>query len=139
MRNREDFRKFAKMLGIDALYNVQVRRFTGTTVVAERGGHKVTVSEVLKTAGFVKDFIEVNFNTKDKKYAQTLLALKALNYFFNNLQCDMPTKEQMHFAVDVIHEIEDMRTNNPNKWHINTEIAITLNVIIDWFAPYNEG
>lgn len=138
MRNRVDFRKFAKIFGIEKLYKIPNGKFTGTTVVAESGGRNVTVSEILKTTGFLKDFIEANFDVHNKKYSETLFVLKTLNYWFNNLCADTPTREQMHYAVDVIHEIENMKTNDSNRWHMNAEIATVLNVMIDWFSPANE-
>lgn len=135
--NRKNLRELAQMFGIEAIYKRQQGKFTGTTVIAVKNGHNVTVSEILNAAGFLKNFIESNFDVKDKKYAETLLLLKTLNYFFLNLHTDIPKKEQLHYAVDVIHEVEDKQTNSPDRWRINAEIAASLNVMIDLFTPIN--
>ena len=77
---------FIRNFGIDEIYSVQPGRFTSTTILATRGAQKVTVSDVLKAAGYLNDFIKANFDVTDTRYSETLLFLKTINLAFNNQQ-----------------------------------------------------
>lgn len=120
--------------GIDEIYNVEPGHFTSTTILATRGDQKVTVSDILKTAGYINDFIKANFDVKDKKYSQTLLVLKTINLVLNNQHAKKPTVECMHYAVDVFHEIADMQVTCQKELRANAEIALALNALIDLFS-----
>lgn len=125
---------FIRTFGIDEIYNLQPGRFTSTTVLATRGDQKVTVSDILKTAGYLHDFIKMNFDITDTRYSQTLFFLKTINLVFNNQHTKKPTVECMHYAVDVFHEIADMQATCQNELRANAKIALTLNAMIDMFS-----
>ncbi len=63
---------FARKFGIDEINTVQPGRFTSTTILATRGEQKVTVSDVLKAAGYLNDLIKANFDVTDMRYSETL-------------------------------------------------------------------
>ncbi len=125
---------FIRAFGIDEIYNVQPGCFRSTTVVATRGNQKVTVSDILKTAGYLNDFIKANFDTTDTRYSQTLLLLKTINLAFNNQHTEKPTAKCMHYAVDVFHEIADMQATCPSERRANAQISFTLNAMIELFG-----
>ena len=129
---------FIQSFGIDEIFSVNPGQFTGTTILATRGEQRVTVSDILKATGYLNDFIKVNFDVTDKKYSETLLLLKTLNLVFNNQQVKEPSKERMHYAVDVIHEVVDMQATCSEERRANARIAITLNAMIDIFGPTEE-
>lgn len=126
---------FIRNFGIDDIYTVKPSRFTGTTILATCGDQKITVSEVLKAAGYLNDFINAYFIVTDKKYSETLLLLKTVTLVLNNQQDKKPSKERMHYAVDVIHEVVDMQATCLEEHRANARIALTLNAMIDIFGP----
>lgn len=129
---------FIRCFGIDEIFSVNPGQFTGTTILATRGEQRVTVSDILKTTGYLNDFIKANFDATDTKYSETLLLLKTLNLVFNNQQVKEPSKERIHYAVDVIHEVVDMQSTCSEERCANARIALTLNVMIDMFGPVEE-
>ena len=129
---------FIRSFGIDEIFNVNPGQFTGTTVLATRGEQRVAVSDILKAAGYLNDFIKANFDVSDTKYSETLLLLSTLNLLFNNQQVKEPSKERMHYAVDVIHEVVDMQASCSEERRANARIALTLNAMIDMFGPTEE-
>lgn len=129
---------FIRNFGIDEIYSVQPGRFTSTTILATRGAQKVTVSDVLKAAGYLNDFIKANFDVTDTRYSETLLFLKTINLAFNNQQVKRPSKERMHYVVDVIHEVTDLQATCSEARRANARIALTLNAMIDMFGPAEE-
>ena len=126
---------FIRSFGIDEIYSFNPGQFTGTTILATRGEQKITVSDVLKAAGYLNDFIKANFDVNNKKYSDALLFLKTVNLVFNNLHTKKPSKECMHYAVDVIHEVTDMQASCTEELRANARIALTLNAMIDMFTP----
>ena len=129
---------FIRCFGVDEIFSVNPGQFTGTTILATRGEQRVTVSDILKAAGYLNDFIKANFDATDTKYSETLLLLKTLNLVFNNQQVKKPSKERMHYAVDVIHEVVDMQSTCSEERCANARIALTLNAMIDMFDPAEE-
>ena len=125
---------FIRNFGIDEIFSINPGQFTGTTTLATRGEEKITVSDVLKAAGYLNDFIKAHFDITDTKYSETLLLLKTLNLVFNNQQAKEPSKERMHYAVDVIHEVVDMQATCSEERRANARIAFTLNALIDIFG-----
>lgn len=130
---------FVRSFGIDEIYSVQPGRFTGTTILATRGEQKITVSDILKAAGYLNDFIKANFDVTDTRYSETLLFLKTINLAFNNQQVANPSKECMHYAVDVIHEVTDRQATCPAARRANARTALVLNAMIDMFGPVGES
>lgn len=129
---------FIRNFGIDEIYSVNPGQFTGTTILATRGEQKITVSDILRTAGYLNDFIKATFDITDKKYSETLLFLKTIQLVLNNQQDKKPSKERMHYAVDVIHEVKDLQATCSAERRANARIALTLNAMIDMFAPAEE-
>lgn len=125
---------FIRSFGIDEIFSVNLGQFTGTTILATRGEQRVTVSDILKATGYLNDFIKANFDVTDTKYSETLFLLKTLNLVFNNQQVKEPSKERMHYAVDVIHEVVDMQSTCSEERRANARIALTLNAMIDMFG-----
>lgn len=126
--------RFIRSFGIDEIYNVQPGRYTSTTVLATCRDQKVTVSDILKAASYINDFIKANFDITDTRYSQTLLFLKSINLVFNNQHTKKPTTECMHCAVDVFHEIADMQATCQKELRANARIALALNALIDIFT-----
>lgn len=125
---------FARKFESDEIYTVQPGRFTSTTILAARGGQKITVSDVLKAAGYLNDFIKANFDVTDTRYSETLRFLNTINLAFNNQQVKKPSKERMHYVIDVIHEVTDRQAVCSEERRANARIALTLNAMIDMFA-----
>lgn len=130
---------FVKSFGIDEIYSVKPGQFTSNTVLATKGEQKITVSDILKAAGYLNDFIKVYFDVENKKYSQALHFLKTINLVFNNQQVKRPTKECMHYFVDVIHEVKDLQTTCSVERRANARIALALNLMIDLFGPAEEA
>jgi hypothetical protein len=78
--------------------------------------------------------IGANFNVSVKKYSETLLLLRSIRLILNNQSSERPTKERLHDAVDVIHEIKDMQANCDKEKQENEKIAIILDAMIDRFS-----
>lgn len=131
--------RFIRNFGLDEIFCVQPGRFASTTTFATRGEQKVTVSDMLKTAGYLNDFINANFDVTDKKYSETLLFLKTVHLAFNNQQVKKPSKERLHYAVDVIHEVTDLQATCSEEHRANARIALALNAMIDLFGPKDEA
>lgn len=125
---------FVRSFGFDEIYNIQSGHYASTTILATRGEQKITVSDVLKAAGYLNDFIKANFDITDTKYSETLLFLKTINLLFNNQHVKKPSKERMHYAVDVIHEVTDLQATCSTERRANARIALTLNAMIDMFG-----
>lgn len=83
---------FIRNFGIDEIYSVQPGRFTSTTILATRGAQKVTVSDVLKAAGYLNDFIKSNFDVTDTRYSETLLFLKTIKENLGAVACEILEK-----------------------------------------------
>lgn len=128
---------FIRKFGFDEIYTMRHDRFTSTTILATRGEEKITVSDILKAAGYLNDFIKANFDISDTKYSETLFFLKTIHLLLNNQQAKKPSKECMHYAVDVIHEITDLQARCSEERRANARIALALNAIIDVFG-YSE-
>lgn len=138
MNYKTPYYVFIRKFGIDEIYTAHPGRFYATKTVATCGAQKITVSDILKTAGYLSDFIKAHFDVTDTKYSETLFFLKTINLAFNNLRTKKPTTECMHYAVDVIHEITDMQATCPAERRANAKIALTLNAMIDLFGHENE-
>lgn len=138
MNYKAPYYGFIRSFGIDEVFSVNPGQFTGTTILATRGEQRVTVSDILKAAGYLNDFIKANFDVTDTKYSETLLLLKTLNLVFNNQQVKEPSKECMHYAVDVIHEVVDMQATCSEERRANARIAFALNAMIDIFGSAEE-
>lgn len=130
---------FTRKFGIDEIYTVQPGRFTSTTILATRGEQKITVSDVLKAAGYLNDFIRATFDITDRRYSETLRFLNTINLAFNNQQVKKPSKERMHYAVDVIHEVTDRQATCSEERRANARIALALDAMIDMFGPVEES
>ena len=130
---------FARRFGIDEIYSVQPGRFTSTTILATRGEQKITVSDILKAAGYLKNFIEANFDVTDTRYSGTLFFLKTIRLAFNNQQVKKPSKECMHYVIDVIHEVTDQQATCSEERRANARIAFALDAMIDMFGPPEES
>lgn len=57
--------------------------------------------------------------------------MKSLNLLFTNQSSKGVSKDCIHYAVDVLHEIADRHTTALAQNKDNAKIAITLNVLID--------
>lgn len=130
---------FARKFGIDEIYAVQPGRFTSTTILATRGEQKITVSDVLKAAGYLNDFIKANFDVADTRYSETLSFLNTINLAFNNQQVKKPSKERMHYVIDVIHEVTDRQATCSEERRANARTALALNAMIDIFGPAEDS
>ncbi len=130
---------FARKFGIDEIYTVQPGRFTSTTILATSGEQKITVSDVLKAAGYLNDFIKANFGVADTRYSETLSFLNTINLAFNNQQVKKPSKERMHYVIDVIHEVTDRQATCSEERRANARIVLALNAMIDMFGPAEDS
>lgn len=130
---------FARKFGIDEIYTVQPGRFTSTTILATRGEQRITVSDVLKAAGYLNEFIKANFDVTDTRYSETLLFLNTINLAFNNQQVKKPSKERMHYVIDVIHEVTDRQATCSEERRANARIALALNAMIDMFGSAEDS
>lgn len=70
----------------------------------------------------------------DTRYSETLRFLNTINLAFNNRQVKKPSKERMHYVIDVIHEVTDRQAVCSEERRANARIALTLNAMIDMFA-----
>lgn len=138
MQHNKPYYEFIRHFGIDEIYSAQPGRFTGTTKLATCNGQKITVSDILKAAGYLNDFIKSNFDVNATKYSETLLFLKTVNLAFNNVHVKKPTKECMHYVIDVIHEVTDRQSTCSEDRRANARIALALNAMIDMFDPTKE-
>lgn len=125
---------FVCNFGIDEIYSVRPGHFSSATILATRGEQKISVSDVLKAAGYMNDFIKAYFDVTDAKYSETLLFLKTVDLIFNNQQVKKPSKKRMHYVIDVIHEVTDLQATCSAERRANAKIALTLNAMIDMFG-----
>lgn len=133
MNRKNPYYGFIRKMGFDEIFSVQNGKFMPTTVLSIYKEQKITVSDVLKTASYLNDFIKANFDVKDTKYSKALFFLKTINLVFNNHNTKKPTKECVHYAVDVFHEIADMQASCSMERRANAQTAFTLNAMIDFF------
>ena len=105
--------------------------YTPTYVLGNRNGQSITVSDMLKAIEYAIQFIKANFNVNQEKYGAALKVFKIAELRFRNKQGRNPNKKELHFWVDVIHEIEDMRAKNDVGKKENEKIALALNLLID--------
>lgn len=126
--------RFIRNYGLDEIYGVQHGRYTSTTILATCGEQNITVSDVLKAAGYLNNFIKANFDVTDTRYSETLFFLKTLNMVYTNQPTKKPSAECLHYAVDVLHEIADMQATCSMERRANAQIALTLDAMIDSFG-----
>lgn len=94
----------------------------------EQKGH------MLKIIEDAMQVIKTSFDVDQQKYAGALNCLKLCRLKLQNKQVRKPTKREMHFFVDVIHEIEDMHASSNEKKKENEEIAMAMKMLVNIFA-----
>jgi hypothetical protein len=131
----EWFRQWANGIGVQNMYARPHTVFTATTPVIRFRDKIFTVSDVLSACTYISDFIKANFDVSLTRYGETLLLLKSVNLMLNNQMQKNPTKERLHYFVDVVHEITDMQAQCEESKRANAKIAMTLNAMIDCCSP----
>ena len=116
----------------DFLQVSRSQNFTATTILAtSKNGNPITVSNILGAISYYIDYITANYDVNMEKYSQAILFLKSLNLLFTNQSSKGVSKDCIHYAVDVLHEIADRHTTTSTQVKDNAKTAIALNVLID--------
>ncbi len=118
-------------IGIKEIFEVPHGKLQGSTVLATNGKENLTVSQLLKSAAYLINFIKDNFDVDEYQYSITIIFLKSVQLVLNNGSADKPTKEDAHIIIDVIHEIADIHAKNESEKELNEEIAVSLNYLIE--------
>ena len=124
---------FIRNFGIDEIYSVQPGRFTSTTILATRGAQKVTVSDVLKAAGYLNDFIKSNFDVTDTRYSETLLFLKTMGGLSFPIHFPLAIPE-----IQVVWNYSESLTVNSQKQQRACETLFANKPIIDTLLPLGD-
>ncbi len=118
-------------IGIKELFEIPYGKLQGNTVLATNGKDNLTVLQLLKSAEHLIKFIKDNFDVDEYRYSITIIFLKSVQLVLNNGKADIPSKEDTHVIIDVMHEIADIRAKNDSEKKLNEEIAVSLNYLID--------
>ena len=95
-------------LGIKELFEIPYGKLQGNTVLATNGKDTLTVSQLLKSAGYLIKFIKDNFDVNEHRYSITIIYIKSVQLVLNNGKADKPNKEDAHIIIDVMQEIADI-------------------------------
>lgn len=124
--------EFAARFGIYHIGNTPAR-FEATTKLGMRNGQWITVSDMLKAIEYAIRVIGATFDVDQQKYKEALSVLKFFRLRFLNQSAREPRKEALHYLVDVVHEIEDLRAIDDKMKKENEKIALALDMLIDSF------
>lgn len=125
--------EFAIRFGIQYIGNAPYR-FEPSTKLGMKNGQWITVSDMLKAIEYTVRFIRATFDVDEQKYKETLSVLKFFNLRFLNKSSKAPRREAMHYLVEVVHEMEDMRAVDDEMKKENEKIALALDLLIDSFV-----
>lgn len=120
-----------KKIGIKELFDVPHGKLQGSTVLATNGKKDLTVSQLVKSAGYLIKFIKNNFDVDEYWYSITIIFLKSVELVLNNGKSNKPTKEDAHIIIDVMHEIADIHAKSESEKKLNEEIAVSLNYLVE--------
>ncbi len=120
-----------KKIGIKELFDVPHGKLQGSTVLATNGKKDLTVSQLVKSAGYLIKFIKDNFDVDEYRYSTTIIFLKSVELVLNNGKSNKPTKEEAHIIIDVMHEIADIHAKSESEKKLNEEIAVSLNYLVE--------
>ena len=123
------FNNLAQKLGVKV--KRMPKTYTPTYVLGSRNGQSITVADMLKAIEYAIQFIKANFNVDQEKYGAALKVFKIAELRFQNKQGRNPRKKELHFWVDVIHEIEDVHARTVAGKQENEKFALALNLLID--------
>ena len=130
-----DYKWFIKHdLGVQEVFERPQTRYTATTPVMKCKNQIFTVSDLLSACSYTVNFIKANFDVSVKKYSDALFVLKTIYLLLNNHPQNQPSKETLHYFVDVLHEIADMQTYCSEEKRANAKVAIMLSAMIDLFV-----
>ncbi|MDE6529440.1 MAG: hypothetical protein K2K96_01550 [Lachnospiraceae bacterium] len=118
-------------IGIKKLFEVPHGKLQGSTVLATNGKENLTVSQMLKSAEYLINFIKDNFDVDEFQYSITIIFLKSVQLVLNNGRADKPSKENAHIIIDVLHEIADIHAKNECEKELNEDIAVSLKCLIE--------
>ncbi|MCM1496107.1 MAG: hypothetical protein NC089_09965 [Bacteroides sp.] len=118
-------------VGIKELFEIPYGKFQGNIVLATNGKDNLTVSQLLKSAGYLIKFIKNNLDVNEYRYSITLIFLMSVQLILNNGKADKPNKEDVHIIIDVMHEIADIHAKNDSEKKLNEEIAVSLNYFVE--------
>ena len=113
-------------------YGFPQQNLTGSTILGEYDGHKISVSQMLIAIDNCVKFIKSHFNVKDNRYSYAIIALNIMRLRLYNKNHDKLTAEQVKCAIDVFHEIEDMKAQTDIEKRNNETIANEFKMIIDF-------
>ena len=118
-------------IGVKALFEIPYGKLQGNTILATNGKDILTVSQLLKSVGYLIKFIKDNLNVDEYQYSITIIYLKSVQLVLNNGKADKPNKEDAHIIIDVMQEIADIHAKNDNEKKFNAEIAASLNCLVE--------
>lgn len=128
---QKNAQEIMEKLGLKDFFGIQYGKLQGNTIIATNGKDNLTVSQLLKSAEYLIEFIKNNFNVDEYRYSITIIYLKSVQLVLNNIKADKPNKEDAHIIIDVIQEIADIHAKNDNEKKFNAEIAASLNCLVE--------
>ena len=128
---QKNAQEIMEKLGLKDFFEIQYGKLQGNTIIATNGKDNLTVSQLLKSAEYLIEFIKNNFNVDEYRYSITIIYLKSVQLVLNNIKADKPNKEDAHIIIDVMQEIADIHAKNDNEKKFNAEIAASLNCLIE--------
>jgi len=114
------------------IYGFPPQNLTGSTILGEYDGHKVSVSQMLTATENCVKFIKKHFDVSEKPYSYAIIALNIIQLRLNNKNHDKLTAEQLSCVVDVFHEIADLSTQSDIAKPENAKIATEIKMVIDF-------
>ena len=113
-------------------YGFPQQNLTGSTILGEYEGHKISVSQMLAATENCVKFIKKHFDVSEKPYSYAIIALNIIQLRLNNKNHDKLTVKQLRCVVDVFHEIADLHTQSDIVKQENERIATEFKMIIDF-------
>lgn len=132
MRFNSDINGMARKLGVLCCRKPSV--FCKNTLLGYSNGQPITVSNMFHAIEYAMKFIKENFDVDQEKYKMALKVFGKAHLMLENKQIQKPKKRELHFWVDVIHEIEDMHAKNDTAKQDNEKIALAFDLLIDMFV-----
>ena len=134
----KNFQRSKNVIEKFKIYDFSNQKLTGSTVLGEFEGQRITVSQMLTAAENCTKYIKEHFNVNQKAYSMTLIVMKILKLRLINQSTDKPTAEQLKCVVDVFHEIADMHAPSDISKQENEKIVFELKMIIDFWDKYQK-
>ncbi|MCM1268265.1 MAG: hypothetical protein NC302_10205 [Bacteroidales bacterium] len=87
-----------------------------------------------KVQAYFIEYFNSCYFVKNRMYSDILFLYKTLNVMYANQNDKRATKENMHYVVDAMCEMENRKTIYSGKWQKDAERALALHLMIERFG-----